>query len=320
MQRTPRTRTLVNPQPIALGAPNPFGGAEAVFSRRRALLAIGGVLVPGAHAGEQRAPAPSTVAVPWSPPRPDALLESVIAAVSRPSGSVGVAVHHLTTGQGAAINADAIAPPASLFKLGIMVTVMRELDAGRLSDALTLDIVEADWAPGAGILQDRIGQTVTVAEALRLMIGISDNVAAFVLLRAIGSRRLNDCTASLGMARTHFYVDERPDETSAGDVAAILARIAMGEAAGPTSTRAMLDLLSQRQPAAWIRQALGDRVPVAHKSGQLPGVRNDAAIVPTPGGPYVLAVLTHGLSDDAAGERYVIDMARAIDRHFAGDR
>ena len=61
--------------------------------------------------------------------------------------------------------------------------------------------------------------------------------AAFVLLRAIGSRRLNDCTASLGMARTRFYVDDRPDETSAGDVAAILARIATGEAAGPSSTR-----------------------------------------------------------------------------------
>lgn len=319
MQRTPRTRTLVNPQPNGLGAPNPTALA-ATTARRRALLALGGVLVPGAHVGVPRAPAPSTVAAPWSAPRPDALLEAAITAVPRPSGSVGVAVHHLATGQGAAIDADVIAPPASLFKLGIMVAVMRDLEAGRIAAGMSLDVLEGDWAPGAGILQDHIGQAVTVAEALRLMIGISDNVAAFVLLRAIGSRRLNDCTASLGMARTRFYVDDRPDETSAGDVAAILARIATGEAAGPSSTRAMLDLMSQRQPAAWIRQALGDRVPVAHKSGQLPGVRNDAAIVPTPSGPYVMAVLTHGLSDDAAGERYVIDMARAVDHHLAGER
>jgi len=324
MEHTPRTRMLVNPQSSSLGAPNPCdAGARTRMtmpSRRRALLAIGGVLVPGAHVGAPRTQAPSTVAVPWSPPCPDPLLQSAIAAVAQPSGSVSVAVHHLATGQGAAIDADVIAPPASLFKLGIMVAVMRDLDAGRLSAEMTLDILEGDWAPGAGVLQDRIGQAVTVAEALRLMIGISDNVAAFVLLRAIGSQRLNDCTASLGMARTRFYVDERPDETSAGDVATILARIATGEAAGPTSTRAMLDLLSQRQPAAWIRQALGDRVPVAHKSGQLTGVRNDAAIVPTPAGPYVVAVLTHGLSNDAAGERYVIHMARAIDHHLAGER
>jgi beta-lactamase class A len=224
------------------------------------------------------------------------------------------------TGHGASLNADVIAPPASLFKLGFMVSVMRAIEAGALAMDTPFDIREEDWAPGAGLLQNRIGDIVTVGEALRLMIGISDNVAAFVLLRAIGVKRLNEVTASLGMARTTFFVDERPDETSAGDVATILARIATGEAAGPESTRIMLDLMSLRQPAAWIRDALGNSVPVAHKSGQLPGVRNDAAIVATSSGSYVVAVLTHNLSDDRAGERYVAQVARAIDWYFAGER
>lgn len=268
--------------------------------------------------GTARASASS--APPWAPPHPDPFLEDAIKAVPTPRGTVGVAVHHLSTGQGAGVDADFVAPPASLFKLGMMVAVMRDLDAGRLTLNQSFEIVDADWAPGAGVLQDRVGDAVTVGDALRLMIGISDNVAAFVLLRAVGVNRLNAVTASLGMARTRFYVDDRPDETSAGDVATILARIATGEAAGPASTEAMLALLAQRQPAAWIREALGDRVPIAHKSGQLPGVRNDAAVVPSPSGPYVIAVLTHNLADDTAGERFIGTIARTVDQYFAGER
>ena len=275
--------------------------------------------MPAAHPNVPSAPRPLD-ATSWAPPNPDGYLYDRIAAIPRPQGSVGVAVQHLTSGQGASVDADKIVPPASLFKLGIMVAVMRAIDAGTLSAETLLEIHEEDWAPGAGLLQDRIGEVISVDDALRLMIGISDNVAAFVLLRVLGVRRLNEVTASLGMTRTTFYVDDRPDETSAGDVATVLARIATGEAAGVASTRSMLALMSQRQPAAWIRHALRDVVPVAHKSGQLPGVRNDAGIITAPGGPYVLAVLTQDLVDDASGERYIAEVARAIDQYFAGER
>jgi beta-lactamase class A len=320
MEDTRPHRMLVNRSLVELGAPNP---------RRKAVPLTRRILIGGAFAF---APTFQAVASPngqgdetsgpmaWAPPQTDPFLQATIETVPRPVGSVSVAVHHLATGHGAGINADTIAPPASLFKLGVMVAVMRAIEAGRLAPETSFDIREEDWAPGAGLLQDRVGETVTVGEALRLMMGISDNVAAFVLLRAVSVARLNAVTASLGMGRTRFFVGERSDETSAGDVAVILARIATGEAAGPDSTRTMLDLMGQRQAAAWIREALGSRVPIAHKSGQLPGVRNDAAIVPTNGGPYVVAILTHDLVNDGAGERYVGDVARAVDRYVAGER
>ena len=328
MQDTRPPHRLVNPSLVGLGAPNSPSG-RSLWSRRAVVRgAITASL--GFHADAPAIPpkAPHTTfqatgtpdLVAWAPPRPDPFLRATIEAVPRPVGSVGVAVHHLTTGHGAGFDADTIAPPASLFKLGVMVAVMRAVEAGRLTLATPFEIRDEDWAPGAGLLQNRVGETVTVGEALRLMMGISDNVAAFVLIRAVSVAQLNAVTASLGMARTRFFVDERPDETSAGDAAVILAQIATGEAAGPPSTRAMLDLMGQRQPAAWIREALGDHVAVAHKSGQLPGVRNDAAIVPTSGGPYVIAVLTHELAYDGAGERYVREVACAVDRYFAGER
>jgi hypothetical protein len=200
-----------------------------------------------------------------------------------------------------------------------MVAVMRAIEAGRLALATPFDIRDKDWAPGAGILQDRVGETVTVGEALRLMMGISDNVAAFVLLRAVSVVQLNAVTASLGMARTRFFVDERPDETSPGDAAVILARIATGEAAGPLSMRAMLDLMGQRQPAAWIREALGGRVDVAQEWAATGGPKRRGDH-PDQRWSVRCRRLDYDLANDGAGERYVGEVARVVDRYFAGER
>ena len=51
---------------------------------------------------------------------------------------------------------------------------------------------------GAGVLQARIGQRVSVADALRLMVRYSDNVAAQALLRRIGVEALNATYGRLG--------------------------------------------------------------------------------------------------------------------------
>jgi beta-lactamase class A len=51
-------------------------------------------------------------------------------------------------------------------------------------------------------------------------------------------------------------------------------------------------------------------VPVAHKTGWITGLLHDAAIVYPPGrGPFVLVVLSRGLSDPAEAARLAADLA-----------
>ncbi|MCX5990452.1 MAG: serine hydrolase, partial [Chloroflexi bacterium] len=57
---------------------------------------------------------------------------------------------------------------------------------------------------------------------------------------------------------------------------------------------------------------------LAHKSGQLEGIRNDAGIVFGPTGPYALAVLTHDLYDPAEGEQIITAVTRVVHRYFTG--
>ena len=258
-------------------------------------------------------------ALPWVPRYPsDRLAEEVVSVLRGRDGLVSIAAVHLLDGTGVALNADDVVPPASLFKLNILAETYRQIERNRVKLAQMITILPEDAAPGAGILQDRIGEAVSVREALSLMIGISDNTAAFALLRTISSRKLNECTRALGMLRTWFYVDERPDETSAGDVVTILRAIIDGTIASPRGTDQMLELMTQVQSSAWIRSGLPPGTRLAHKSGQLEGIRNDAGIVFGPTGPYALAVLTHDLYDPAEGEQIITAVTRVVHRYFTG--
>lgn len=259
------------------------------------------------------------VPAPWLPRHPiSQLAQSVASVLPDRAGSFAIAVVHLMDGTGMALNADDVVPPASLFKLNILAETYRQIERNLVNLAQMITIMPEDAAPGAGILQDRVGEEVSVAEALSLMIGISDNTASFALLRTISSRKLNECTRSLGMSRTWFYVDERPDETSAGDVVTMLCALMQGAIASPMGTGQMLDLMTRVQPSAWIRPGLPPGTRLAHKSGQLEGIRNDAGIVFGPTGPYALAVLTRDLDDPSVGERMITAVTRVVHRFFTG--
>jgi len=51
---------------------------------------------------------------------------------------------------------------------------------------------------------------------------------------------------------------------------------------------------------------------VAHKSGWFSGVSNDAGIVSTPRGSYVVAIMAEGPFDTDGGNRLVGAVSRAI--------
>jgi beta-lactamase class A len=244
------------------------------------------------------------------------LQERIAAAVPRDIGHVAVAIRHLRTGASVLLDADAVMPPASLFKLGVMVEAFRQIESGALALDEALLLTWDDWAEGSGVLQGRIGNAVSVSEALRLMIGLSDNTAALALLRRLDADAVNAGYARLGLPHSHYYTDWRPDTTTAAETASLLALIAGGQAVGGVATRHMLELMAQDQPQAWIREALPPGTPVAHKSGQLPGVRNDAAIVYGPDGPYVIVVLAEDLSDEADGESIIGTIAGEVHAYF----
>ncbi|HEV2124403.1 MAG TPA: serine hydrolase, partial [Chloroflexota bacterium] len=75
-------------------------------------------------------------------------------------------------------------------------------------------------------------------------------------------------------------------------------------------------LLNLPQAQAWIRERLPQAVPVAHKSGQLPSLRHEAAVVYAPRGPFVLVGLTKDLADQEDAEAFLARLGAEVGAFF----
>jgi beta-lactamase class A len=281
---------------VSLGRPNPFDAFEAI----RGLT-------------YHRPPA---TANNLSTARPDPELQRRVeqaAVVSQ--GTLAWSVLDLQSGAAASLNADRRFPAASLFKLPILVEVLAQEQLRRLSPDQMLEITQEDWTDGSGVLQARVGDRLSVDELTRLMIQQSDNIAALVLLDAVGADNVNATLDRLGLKNTEI-VDRRAGRsgehtTSAGDMARLLHILSTGQLIDPDTSERALKLLELRQANTWLGESLPWWVKVAHKWGDLPNARSDAGIVYTPRGNYVTVVLTENASPEEA-ERAIAHVSQAV--------
>jgi hypothetical protein len=101
----------------------------------------------------------------------------------------------------ASVRADEPVPLGSAFKLYVLGTLARQIEAGAVSWEDELVITDDVKSIPTGVLQDReSGSTVTVRRAAELMISISDNTAADLIARRLGREVIESSLAELGMA------------------------------------------------------------------------------------------------------------------------
>lgn len=125
--------------------------------------------------------------------------DSIAAIAVELGGTVGIAAHNLASRMAVTIDADALFPMASCFKIPVMVEVLRQVDAGalRLDDRITLS--EADKSPGSTLIHCHSGLQPSVRDLLYLMITLSDNTATDVLWRQVGLGSVNRTMRDLGL-------------------------------------------------------------------------------------------------------------------------
>jgi beta-lactamase class A len=104
-------------------------------------------------------------------------------------GTLGVGIIHLESGAEVFLNADEPFPMASTFKLPVAVRVLSMAEDGALRLDSMITVHESDLHPGSGeithLLNDP-GVSLSVRNLMELMLLISDNSAADILLRTAG--------------------------------------------------------------------------------------------------------------------------------------
>ncbi len=285
---------------------------------RSALASVAVLLVgvSGAAAQPVACPGPCSAADPsgweYAPPSRGAgrfggLAEQLDPIVARQAGSWGIAIADVSSDETLFYRADDQFIAASLYKLGVLAEVYRELGTGGMGPNETVTLTAQDVDEQYGGSAYPAGESLSLADALDAMITRSDNGVALALIRRLGLNAVNGEFQTLSMPHTRLIDDAW---TTPRDQLSFFRQLARGEVVSASASRSMLDLLA--------RQQINDRIPaglpadglwkVAHKTGNWTGSLADSGVVDTPSGAFVLSIL----SDDVVSYADAVDLFEQV--------
>ncbi len=270
----------------------------------------------------------------------DLTLEERLAPLAKAhKGKVAIAVKHLDSGMAYTLGGDEEMPTASLIKFPVLIEVYSQVAEGKikLTDMVTLK--DSDKVPGSGILTYHFseGATISLKDCCRLMIAFSDNTATNLVLDRIGIPSTNKRMDELGCPLTRInakvflgakttIAPERTKKfglgsTTANEMIKLLELVHWNKVVSKEACKEMLDHLKKCEDKDCFPRLLPAGTVVAHKTGSVEGVRTDAGIIYTKGGPVAVCVLTMDNEDkryhpDNAGNVLCRQVAREVFDHF----
>ena len=257
-------------------------------------------------------------------------------AIDAIQGQVGVYARTMGNGPPVfAYNSDATFASASMIKLPIMLTAFHAVESGNTTLDTPVAIHGPDLAVGTDVFVDAIpGSRYPLITLIKAMIRQSDNAASNALITYFGFSQINAVAQSAGMESTHLrrhfldyaaIVAHNENTTTPHDIGTLLYRIERGSREGirtvasPADCRHMIDIMLGQEDRTKIPAGLPPGIPIANKTGEITGVRNDGAIVdPFGDSPYVLVVLTNNLADEGDGTAGIRRIATRINQLIAG--
>ena len=241
-------------------------------------------------------------------------------------GVFGCAIVDLTSGEEWAVAGDTIFPQASAIKLPILMEVIRRGHAGELDLNEIVKISRQVHVSGSGILAELGDGTVRMSlrDLCVLMIALSDNTATNLLIDRIGMERVNAMLRELGVA--HTALRRRMMDLAARkhgvenvstprEAARLMRLLHEGKFVSREVSDDVLSILRKRKEGD-IEPVLPQGVPLASKTGELPGILTEWAIVELPGRPFVLVMMGKD-GDSKQFSKAFQELSSAAYRHFS---
>src|SRR5579872_6089279 len=260
-------------------------------------------------------------------------LESQVRDIDRNlDGVMGVAIEDLATGQKFLLQEDEVFPQASSIKITVLAELYHQaqISAGGASGKAKLTdpyvINQKDLVQDSDIMSGLTpGVTrVTNRDLATMMIAVSDNSAANVLIDRVGMENVNALLDSLGLAHTRLRrkmmdlkaaSEGRENISTPREMMTLLEQIYRGKVLNKEMTEGFLKMLSTHK-ASYIPRDLPDDVPTANKPGELEAVRNDSGIVFAQNRPYVICLMTTYLRNERDGEEAITRVSSAAYQMF----
>jgi len=284
----------------------------------------------------------------WLSPHPDLDFEARIAALEAAfSGRLGFHAVRLGDGEEVQLRADEPFPTASVIKVAVCCAVLDLVARGEADLGQTVRLPPpSQRVPGGGILKQLDLDAISLKDAIELTVTLSDNVATNALLDVCPAEQANGYVHRLGFVQTRILgpvdftrIGPGPD----GGIGISTPREQTGLFAALAQARILTPDLCRYLVAVLARQHYQDQIPrwlpwnpyaqyhgreqsltVADKTGELDGIRADAALlIHERRGTVAAAVFTDGGCDlresvDVEGSLAVAECGAAIAARLLG--
>jgi len=245
------------------------------------------------------------------------LSEVVEKSLENAKGEYAVVVKELPNGKTFFYNEKKVYDSASLYKLWVMAVVFNQIKSGSLKESDMLEKEIADLNTKFDIATESAELTEgdissTVKQALEQMIVISHNYSALLLADKVGIGKIAEFLKEEGFLQSSI---KAPPKTNAEDIAFFFEKLYKGKIIDREYSDKMLDLLAKQQLNDRIPKLLPEGTKVAHKTGELEGVKHDGGIVYSPKGDYIIVLMSQSNNPLGAAER-MADISKAVYDYF----
>ncbi|HLD05334.1 MAG TPA: serine hydrolase [Candidatus Nanoarchaeia archaeon] len=219
-------------------------------------------------------------------------------------GEYGVYFESLNTGAWIGLHEKQAFVPASLLKIPLVASVLKKIQNQELTlDTLaTVETADLNTLYGA-IGRIKSGDQFTIRELINYTLYYSDNTAANVLRHFVQTNELLDTFLNLGLPLGSLKNSETI-QISTRDYGNILRSLYYSSYLRRTYSQLILSDLIQTDFMNGIPAGLPPHIKTAHKIGyfiaQYGEQRHDCGIVYHPKYPYILCIMTEGLTQQEA--------------------
>lgn len=275
----------------------------------------------------------------------------------RVTGPLGIGFLDLRTDEAQYLNPNLVLPTASTYKIFLLMDLFLKVQKQELELNEEMTLEDYDKSPGTGILYSLTsGLKLTLHDIAVLMMALSDNTAADMLYRRLTRRciereilkplhlkntklRGNGKDLISKIYRRPIDLQESSEEyfihakitpeslpyidgsmgncTTVADMTSAFQEIYAGKMFTETSRQQMVDLLLLCQNNERLPKLLPTSTRVAHKTGSVDRITNDAGIVFTLRGNYILTLLYNG--NLASKEEYQKNKGRSLSDPFLAE-
>lgn len=227
---------------------------------------------------------------------------NIIDELKKIEGTVGYYYKNLITGEVVGLRENEEYHPASMIKLPILMAIVKMASEGRVLLSEKIQVKYENRVPSCGAFNSFTDEPLVDIETLcKLMIVISDNTAANLLIKRFGAKELAKELRDIGFKKTRvercFYDDEMQEagfnnKIVPKEMGEQLEKLYKKEFINEETSEYILNIMKEQQHTDFIPSFFGNEYVTANKTGGTSRYTGDEGIIYC-NEPFVYVVISN---------------------------